>query len=809
MSEPFEPIENNPKDVESPSEALALPVISPETGEEPTHSPAPPQTPPEAPFLFVDLEAELPDPEMEIYDLSELGDEDEYTPEERARLEARYLETMKVFRSGELVMGRIVAVHENSVAVDIGFKSEGNIPLEEFDNVPGLKVGSEIEVCIDSIEDSEGTLVLSKRKAEFIRVWEKINNLFQTGEMVEAPIVRRIKGGMVVDLFGIEAFLPGSQIDVHPVRDFDALVGMSMDFRIIKVNHARKNVVLSHKVLVEESLREIRQKVLAELEEGQVVEGQIKNITDFGVFVDLGGVDGLLHITDLSWGRVAHPSDIVKLDERIKVKVLHYDKERQRISLGLKQLQEHHWDKIEERFPLQTKAKGKIISIVKYGAFVELEPGIEGLVHISEMSWTQHIKHPSQMVSVGDEIDVVVLNVDRENRKISLGMKQVEEDPWERLEDVYQSGTRHKGTVRDLVPFGAFIELEPGIDGLIHISDLSWTRKVRHPGEIVKKGQEIEVVILNFDKNERRIALGFKQLEDDPWDRFEHEYPIRARTEGSVIRVLEKGVVVMLHMGVEGFIPNSQLGKNIGGENKKKIKEGDNLELEVIEFDKSNHRIVLSHAIVERGKERAAYRSFQDSADENKTTIADLVKPTGEGETEVVEGGRRRREFIPAGEVPPDSTQEAEPYIITEPVVVDAEPLEIMTAEPQITESEPESQIAPPPMAEPTEMTAEVEPATSEIPEPEVAKRAETESVETPPVDAEPVASEPAETNLFAVEAPAEESKETPPVDAEPAKNEPTEIEPAVSAKDKPEKTKTVKKRTSRKAVTKPETPAE
>nr|MBC8179502.1 30S ribosomal protein S1 [candidate division KSB1 bacterium] len=491
----------------------------------------------------------------EIIDIENLVKEDEYSLEHRSFMEGRYAETMKIFRSGELVKGKIVTINENGVAVDIGFKSEGSIPLDEFDNPENLNIGDEIEVCIDRIEDGKGLLALSKRKAEFYRIWEKINELYKSGEMIEAEITRRIKGGMVVDLFGIEAFLPGSQIDVHPVRDFDALVNAKMDFRIIKVNNDRKNVVLSHKVLVEESLREIREKVLSELEEGQVVEGVVKNITDFGVFVDLGGVDGLLHITDLSWGRVSHPSDVVNLDEKISVKVLNYDKEKQRISLGLKQLKEHHWEDIEKNYPINSKTKGKVVSIVKYGAFIELAEGVEGLVHISEMSWTQHIKHPSQLVNVADEIDIIVLNIDRDNRKISLGMKQVEEDPWEKLEQIYQPKTRHKGIVRDLVPFGAFVELEEGIDGLIHISDLSWTRKVRHPGEIVKKAQEIEIVVLNFDKNERRIALGYKQLIDDPWDSFEKAYPIRAHSEGSVIRVLEKGVVVMLSLGVEGFVP--------------------------------------------------------------------------------------------------------------------------------------------------------------------------------------------------------------------------------------------------------------
>ena len=693
-----------------------------------------PEDSPEILFQSEDDSDESPLKEV-IVDIADLEQEDEYTSEERTEWESRYAETMRIFRSGELVSGKLIAINESDVAVDIGFKSEGSIPLGEFDHPNELKIGDEIEVCIDRIEDSDGTLVLSKKKAEFYRVWEKINDLYQTGKMIEAPITRRIKGGMVVDMFGIEAFLPGSQIDVHPVRDFDALVGATMDFRIIKVNNARKNVVLSHKVLVEESLREIREKVLSELEENQVVEGVVKNITDFGVFVDLGGVDGLLHITDLSWGRVSHPSDVVKLDEKITVKVLHYDKERQRISLGLKQLKEHHWEEIEKKYPIGGKFKGKVVSIVKYGAFIELESGVEGLVHISEMSWTQHIKHPSQMVNVADEIDIVILNIDRENRKISLGMKQVEEDPWERLEQVFLPNTRHKGAVRDLVPFGAFVELQPGIDGLIHISDLSWTRKVRHPGEIVKKGQEIEVVILNFDKNERRIALGFKQLEDDPWDSFEREYPIRSRTEGSVIRVLEKGVVVMLPLGVEGFIPNSQLGKTITGDNKKKIKEGDNLELEVIEFDKPNHRIVLSHSVIERSKERSVYRVYKESAAE-KTTIGDIMRETSQVDEKEPARKKAMKEVKPAAaeeEVKPDKVEEPEAKAHEEPTEVVTEPEAVEEAVKAAVEPAKESVE----LAEAPADIIEKEPETVEVAEvvPEVEPEKETEvKVEEKPV---------------------------------------------------------------------------
>jgi len=615
------------KPTEQPEKAEPTNPIVTEDSSSNNITPADSAEKPEQVFNDASAEPVIYDDPDHIYEMDEVIEEDEYSPEERKEWEARYADAMKEFGIGELVNGKIVSISDKDVTVDIGFKSEGLILLEEFDEPENMKVGDEVEVCIERIENRAGTLVLSKRKAEFIRTWEKISELYNSGEMIEAQIARRIKGGMVVDLYGVEAFLPGSQIDIHPVRDFDALVGVAMDFRVIKINNARKNVVLSHKVLIEESLREIREKVLAALEVGQVVEGVVKNITDFGVFVDLGGVDGLLHITDLSWGRVSHPSEVVALDEKIKIKVLQYDKERQRISLGLKQLNEPDWDDIEAKYPKNSKTTGKVVAIVKYGAFVELEPGVEGLVHISEMSWVQHIKHPSQMATVGQEIEVVILSFERESRKISLGMKQIEEDPWERLESIYVVGTRHKGSVRDLVPFGAFIELEPGIDGLIHISDLSWTRKVRHPGEIIKKGQEIEIVILKFDRNERRIALGYKQLEDDPWDSFEKEYQIRARTEGSVIRVLEKGVVVMLPMGVEGFIPNSQLGRSLAGENKRNIKEGDNVELEVIDFDKQNHRIVLSHSIIERKKAKTStYRTAQDSGASNKATIGDLIE---------------------------------------------------------------------------------------------------------------------------------------------------------------------------------------
>jgi small subunit ribosomal protein S1 len=504
-----------------------------------------------------------------------------------------YEKMIMEFREGEIVKGKIIAVGDKGISVDIGFKSEGLVPMDEFAGKDEFKIGDDIEVYLDRVEDAEGQLLLSKKKADFLKTWARIAEIHTTGEIMKGKIMRRIKGGFVADLMGIDAFLPGSQIDVHPVRDFDALVGQEMDFRIVKLNDARKNIVVSHKVIVEESLAGIRERVLGGLNVGDVMEGTVKNITDFGVFVDLGGVDGLLHITDLSWGRVNHPSEVVQLDQKITVKVLDYDKERQRISIGLKQLQPHPWEGVEEKYPVGARVRGKVVSIARYGAFVELERGLEGLVHISEMSWTQHVKHPSAILSVGDELDVVVLNIDKENRKISLGLKQVEPDPWQNLEQKYAVGSRHAGRVRDLVPFGAFVELEDGIDGLVHISDLSWTRRVRHPGEVLKKGDQIEVIVLGFDRNERRIALGLKQAQENPWDEFERQYAVGTKTNGRVARILEKGVVVELPREVEGFVPNSQL-KRLGRGQKQPITVGEELPLEVIEFDKESKKIILA-----------------------------------------------------------------------------------------------------------------------------------------------------------------------------------------------------------------------
>ncbi len=522
------------------------------------------------------------------------SDEFSYSTEERDELEKLYDKTFSNNEENSITRGTVVNITERDVAVDIGFKSEGWIPIDEFEDPSSVKIGDPVDVFIEKFEGVNGALQLSKKRADVERTWISLKDLETEGAVIEGKVVRRIKGGLVVDLMGIDAFLPGSQIDIHPVRDFDSLIGKKMDFRIVKINDVRKNIVVSRKVLIEEDMREIRDKVLTELEVGQIREGVVKNITNFGVFVDLGGVDGLLHITDLSWGRVNHPSDVVKLDQKITVKVLNFDRERNRISIGLKQLLEHPWNDVEARFPISTRVAGKVVSLTRYGAFVELAAGVEGLIHISEMSWTQHVKHPSQILSVGQDVEVMVLEVRKDERKISLGLKQTEANPWEALAEKYVVGSVHEGLVRDLVPFGVFVELEPGIEGLVHISDLSWTRKLRHPGEMVKKDEKLQVQVLSFDRDERRIALGVKQLEENPWESFEQQFDVGSEVECEVAKVIDKGVVVTLPHGLEGFVPNSKLRPMEVDGNKVALKEGDTATFKVIEYDRDNKKVILA-----------------------------------------------------------------------------------------------------------------------------------------------------------------------------------------------------------------------
>ena len=556
-------------------------------------------------------------------------DERDYTDAEFQELSKLYENTMTSISQGEIVKGRIVHIGDAYVAVDIGFKSEGAVPVSEFPNIKEMKIGEEVEVFLESVENKDGQLILSRKRADFMRVWERVVRAFDTGEVLKGRCMRRTKGGIVVDLLGIDAFLPGSQIDVRPVRDFDAFIGKEMDFRVVKVNHPSENVVVSHKVLVEEELAGQRKTILESLEKGQILEGHVKAITDFGVFVDLGGVDGLVHITDLSWGRISHPSEVVKLDQTVNVVVLDFDQEKKRISLGMKQLLPHPWENIELKYPVGTKVQGKVVSLTDYGAFVEIEKGIEGLIHISEMSWTQHIKHPSQMVSMGQIVNAVILSLDKEGKKISLGMKQLEPDPWLTLLQKYPVGSKHQGVVRNLTNFGVFVELEEGVDGLVHISDLSWTKKIRHPGEVVKKGDKIDVVILGIDVDQRRISLGHKQIQDNPWEAFETTYKVGTPVDGKIVRIIEKGVIVELPLGVDGFVPLSQLSQTPVKNISESFHVDNTLPLQVIEFDKDNKKIVLSVIEYLRGKEQRIVDDYVSTHKLSPMTLKDMMTASG------------------------------------------------------------------------------------------------------------------------------------------------------------------------------------
>lgn len=550
----------------------------------------------------------------------------QYSKEEVDQMLKLYEKTFGTIKEGEIVKGKVLSISNNEVAVDIGFKSEGFVPLSEFASTEGLKIGDEIEVFLESIEDKDGHLVLSRKRADFVRIWERITQAYEKSDILQGRCLRRIKGGIVVDLMGIDAFLPGSQIDVRPIRDFDQFIGRTMDFKIVKINHPLENVVVSHKVLIEQEIAGQRKQILDNLEKDQILDGMVKAIADFGVFIDLGGVDGLIHITDLSWGRVNHPSEVVKLDQMLKVKVLDYDGEKKRISLGLKQLQPHPWENIDEKYKVGQKVSGKVVSLTDYGAFIEIEKGIEGLIHISEMSWTQHIKHPSQFVAMGQIIEAVILSIDKNEKKISLGMKQLEPDPWGNLLQKYPVGSAHTGIVRNITNFGVFIELESGVDGLVHISDLSWTKKIRHPGEVVKKGENIDVVILGIDMEQRRISLGHKQVHDNPWDAFADTYKVGIETQGKVVRLIEKGLIVELPSGVDGFVPASQLSQSPIKNISESFKIDDTLPLRVIEFDKESKRIVLSVTEYLKGKEQKIVEDYFKKHQLTPVTIGDQMK---------------------------------------------------------------------------------------------------------------------------------------------------------------------------------------
>ncbi len=567
---------------------------------------------------------------------ADLFDEHEYSDEEYEQMLSMYEDTLKNIEEGEIVKAKIVRVTETAAILDLGFKSEGSVPLDEFRAAEDVQPGAEVDVFLERLEDQEGVVVLSKKKADFLRVWEQIKEAYDDDRPITGMIKKKVKGGVTVDIMGVDAFLPGSQVALRRVPNVDDLIGQEYEFKILKLNKRRRNIVVSRRVILEQERSEKREELKTELETAQVRTGIVKNITDFGAFIDLGGMDGLLHITDMSWGRVGHPSEICQIGEEIEVKILDIDWDRERISLGLKQMQPYPWKDVENRYPVGSRVRGKVVSITNYGAFVELERGVEGLVHISEMSWTRNIRHPSQLVSIGDEIEAVVLRVDPEEEKISLGMKQAEEDPWLSLPEKYPPGTRIRGKVRNLTSFGAFVEVEPGIDGLVHVSDMSWTKRIQHPSEVIKKGDEVEVVALSIDVDQKRISLGLKQTEDDPWYNLAQQYAPGTDTSGTVVRLLDKGVVVDLGEDVEGFVPISQIveGKEI--ENPAEVlRDGDVVQLKVMESDPINRRIVLQVTeIPERSPEELAAMA---APTEPAAEQAEEVEPEGEASVEVAE----------------------------------------------------------------------------------------------------------------------------------------------------------------------------
>ncbi|MBM3262043.1 MAG: 30S ribosomal protein S1 [candidate division Zixibacteria bacterium] len=555
---------------------------------------------------------------------------DEQAMQDFASMIRVYDDTMKSITEGEIVSGRVVAIESGDVIIDVGFKSEGAISLSEFTEPDTIHVGDIIEVYLESIEDQEGQLVISKQKADFMKVWDSIREAYDGGEVVNGQVLRRIKGGLVVDLFGVDAFLPGSQVALKQTPNLDQFLSQSLTFKIIKLNKSRRNIVVSRRVVLEEEKEHLKKNIISELEKGQVRKGVVKNITDFGAFVDLGGIDGLLHITDMSWGRIGHPSELVSIGQEITVAILEFDRDRERISLGLKQLEPYPWANVAEQYPVSTVVKGRVVSITDYGAFVELEKGVEGLIHISEMSWTKHITHPSKLVSINDVISAMVLKVDQQNEKISLGMKQTQPDPWKALEEKFPIGTIVMGKVRNLTAFGAFVELEEGIDGLVHISDMSWTKRIKHPSEILKKGDDVRVVVLNIDTDARRISLGIKQVTEDPWISLADVYPVDVETTGKIVRLLERGVVVELPHDVEGFVPISQLGHPNIKRPGDAFKEGEDIPLKVIEFDVKNRRIVLSVKAYFRDRERAEVDEYLQQHPIEATAIGDVATIEGE-----------------------------------------------------------------------------------------------------------------------------------------------------------------------------------
>ena len=551
-------------------------------------------------------------------------------------LDKAYDETLNKVSEHQVVEGTVISADKKEVVVNIGYKSDGIIPASEFRYNPDLKVGDVVEVCVENAEDKKGQLVLSHKKARLSKSWERVNAALENEEIIQGYIKCRTKGGMIVDVFGIEAFLPGSQIDVHPIRDYDQFVGKTMEFKVVKINQEFRNVVVSHKALIEAELEAQKKEIISKLEKGQILEGTVKNITSYGVFVDLGGVDGLIHITDLSWGRVDDPHKVVELDQKINVVILDFDDEKKRIALGLKQLTPHPWDALDANLKVGDHVKGKVVVIADYGAFVEIQPGVEGLIHVSEMSWSQHLRSAQEFLKVGDEVEAVILTLDRDERKMSLGIKQLKEDPWEAIEVKYPVGSKHSAKVRNFTNFGVFVELEEGVDGLIHISDLSWTKKVKHPSEFTQVGAQIDVVVLDIDKENRRLSLGHKQLEDNPWDVFEEKYTVGSIHEGKIVELLEKGAVIQLDENVEGFATPKHLVKEDGSQ----ATQGEVLSFKVIEFNKDSKRIILSHSRTfedpQREEKKAAAKKARAAKKDDAPKIENIAASTTLGDLDVL-----------------------------------------------------------------------------------------------------------------------------------------------------------------------------
>ena len=560
----------------------------------------------------------IPDPNFD-WDLNRKGG-DSYKPEERVELENKYANTLTSIAEFDVVPGTVVLMNDRDVVVNIGFKSDGLVPLSEFRDLPNLKLGDKVDVFIESQEDKNGQLILSHKKAIAFKSWDRVNEALETQEIVHGYVKCRTKGGLIVDVFGLEAFLPGSQIDVRPIKDFDQFVGKTMEFKVVKINQEFKNVVVSHKILIEAELESQRGEIMSKLEKGQVIEGTVKNLTHYGAFLDLGGVDGLLHITDMAWGRIAHPDEILQIDQKINVVILDFDDEKKRIALGLKQLTPHPWESaVSPDLKVGDKVKGKITVIADYGAFMEIAPGVEGLIHVSEMSWSQHLHSPQDFIKVGEAVEAVILTLNREERKMSFGIKQLKPDPWINISEKYPVGSKHKAVVRNFMNFGVFVELEEGIDGLIHISDLSWSKRFRHPSEFAKIGDKLEVLVLEVDPESRRLALGVKQLEENPWDVFETIFTEGSVHQGTVVKIIDKGAIIALPYGVEGYAPIKQLIK----ENKMPSKVEDVLEFKVLEFNKDNKRILVSHT---RYLEDKALAAKEKDGEKDKETEKENIK---------------------------------------------------------------------------------------------------------------------------------------------------------------------------------------